>query len=750
MDTMTPYAADDIKRKRRREDEEFILEKESIEYKINEFLSLKLEGGKTQIYVKGRMFLQCKRLVLDISKKDIPMYDEINSIDEAAYIYGKHLYKNKIVEGPSARVLQEYRVITPDQEFWGHCSNLQMWYENEYDTRLLHSNLAFVLLKALVDAGDPIAKGVFKTEVAERFGSGYPNTIISIINAKLLDYFSLEEKRELIRPYVPIILKFPRFIRLLDCFSSEEKEEFIQENKAIIFENLKSIANRIPNIFPYLFKERLLDFLELSEKEQITKLDYPIILSFMKNELKSNSLKKMTMNISSSLERNLLAYLNQDEIKQVIHQNFDIILKYLEQLHRRCYTFKILLLGDSSVDVEKNAVVKRYIDDIYDPSDKMTRGTLIDFKTVECQGKRIKLQIWVVGGEERFRFLLPTHCRNADGAFLLYDITQPQTFDNISYWINLVRQKGDPLISINNTHRIKIPIMLVGMNLDLAENQRQVPRDYGLQVAEENELDSFIEGSSKTGQNIYRMYDVMTELILKRIEEATEKEEFKKKELLFSNSVKEVEIQHELKIKDLYSIQYSNFKSKKPKKRVKKRLANNDSTFKIMMLGDADTPKTSLTIRYISGFYLKDLKLTIGVDFYSKTTLYKGKKVKLQIWDFGGEERFRFLLHQYFKGTDAVILLYNITNPSTLEHLQDWIHIVREIAGDVPIILVGAKAHLEELRAVSKEKGILAAIKYNLSGFIEVSAKTGQNVEKVFELIIAMLLEKFTIITGIK
>jgi len=166
-----------------------------------------------------------------------------------------------------------------------------------------------------------------------------------------------------------------------------------------------------------------------------------------------------------------------------------------------------------------------------------------------------------------------------------------------------------------------------------------------------------------------------------------------------------------------------------------------DYTFKIMMLGDADTPKTSLTIRYISGFYSKDLKLTTGVDFYSKTTLYKGK---LQIWDFGGEERFRFLLHQYCKGANAALFLYNITNPSTLDHLPDWIQIIREHSGDIPIILVGAKAHLEQSRVVSKEEGILAAQKYNLSGFIEVSSKTGKNVKEAFGLIIAILIEKFS------
>ncbi|KKN15148.1 hypothetical protein LCGC14_0988930 [marine sediment metagenome] len=63
-------------------------------------------------------------------------------------------------------------------------------------------------------------------------------------------------------------------------------------------------------------------------------------------------------------------------------------------------------------------------------------------------------------------------------------------------------------------------------------------------------------------------------------------------------------------------------------------MTNYDYTFKIMMLGDASVGKTSLTIRYIKGFFMEDLKLTIGVDFYSKTTEFNEKNVKLQIWDF--------------------------------------------------------------------------------------------------------------------
>jgi len=161
-----------------------------------------------------------------------------------------------------------------------------------------------------------------------------------------------------------------------------------------------------------------------------------------------------------------------------------------------------------------------------------------------------------------------------------------------------------------------------------------------------------------------------------------------------------------------------------------------------MMLGDASVGKTSLTLRYISGFFLEDLKLTIGVDFYSKTSSFNESKVKLQIWDFGGEERFRFLLSQYSKGANAAFFLYDITNPITLDHLPDWTQIIREHAGDVPIILVGSKKDLEEFRAISTEQGDIAAKKYNLTEFIELSSKTGENVEKAFDVLVRNLIER--------
>jgi small GTP-binding protein len=167
------------------------------------------------------------------------------------------------------------------------------------------------------------------------------------------------------------------------------------------------------------------------------------------------------------------------------------------------YTFKILLLGDASVG--KTSFTKRYCYNIFNPSERLTIGVDFHVKTVELNEKKIKLQLWDVGGEERFRFLLPTYCLGANAAFLLYDITRPSTLDNISEWLNIVRQKGGP-----------IPIMLVGAKSDLESSQRQIDRDYGIQIAEKNDMASFVEISSKENINVDEAFHVLTDLTLER------------------------------------------------------------------------------------------------------------------------------------------------------------------------------------------------------------------------------------------
>ncbi|MBY9020084.1 MAG: GTP-binding protein [Candidatus Lokiarchaeota archaeon] len=170
-----------------------------------------------------------------------------------------------------------------------------------------------------------------------------------------------------------------------------------------------------------------------------------------------------------------------------------------------------------------------------------------------------------------------------------------------------------------------------------------------------------------------------------------------------------------------------------------------DATFKIIIFGDAGCGKTTLTTRFLTNLFVSDQTMTIGVDFEVKSLSVDEQNVKLQIWDFGGEERFRFLLPTYVRGARGGLFLYDITNFSSIAHIDDWLSVIRkEIrAEDIfPIIVVGGKADLVESREVSSAEGIKIAKSRNVNGFIETSSKTGENVEKTFEALTKLMLNE--------
>ncbi|GAG46095.1 unnamed protein product, partial [marine sediment metagenome] len=106
----------------------------------------------------------------------------------------------------------------------------------------------------------------------------------------------------------------------------------------------------------------------------------------------------------------------------------------------------------------------------------------------------------------------------------------------------------------------------------------------------------------------------------------------------------------------------------------------------------------------------------------------------------GGAERFRFLLPTYCLGTNAVVLLYDITRFQTLDNIGEWVNIIRDKSGDIPIMLVGILPDDEYIREVSTEEGLKIAKSRNLNGYIECDLKTGKNIEKVFEDLTRMIL----------
>ncbi|MHA2398481.1 MAG: Rab family GTPase [Promethearchaeota archaeon] len=176
-----------------------------------------------------------------------------------------------------------------------------------------------------------------------------------------------------------------------------------------------------------------------------------------------------------------------------------------------------------------------------------------------------------------------------------------------------------------------------------------------------------------------------------------------------------------------------------------------DATYKVVIFGDAGCGKTTLTQRFLTSLFKSDTKMTIGVDFEVKSLEINEKKVKLQIWDFGGEERFRFLLPTYVRGANGALFMYDVTNYSSLAHIDDWLLVIRkEIKSEqdnFPIIVVGGKADLVEDREVEPSEGINIAKSRGVEGFIECSSKSGENVEETFDALTRIMMQKSRLIS---
>lgn len=169
--------------------------------------------------------------------------------------------------------------------------------------------------------------------------------------------------------------------------------------------------------------------------------------------------------------------------------------------------------------------------------------------------------------------------------------------------------------------------------------------------------------------------------------------------------------------------------------------------FKTFIIGDGGVGKTTLVNRYVSGRYSENFKMTIGVEFYTKILEIDGKKAQLQIWDFAGEQQFKSLLPNYVIGASGGIFMYDISRFSSLKNLESWLVVLKknqEFRDDYfPILLVGGKLDLEEAgrRVIQIEYAKKYGKENNLFDFIECSSKTGENVEKAFEIITRKMMQ---------
>ena len=159
--------------------------------------------------------------------------------------------------------------------------------------------------------------------------------------------------------------------------------------------------------------------------------------------------------------------------------------------------------------------------------------------------------------------------------------------------------------------------------------------------------------------------------------------------------------------------------------------------YKILLLGDSTVGKTCFLLRYMDETFLDLHMATIGLDYRLKTMILEEQKiVKVQIWDTAGQDKFRAITRNYYKGANGIILIFDVTNIKSYENIKKWIsEIKEEISNEVSIILIGNKIDNIKERKITREQGEKLANDINTT-FFETSAKTGEGInESVFFLV---------------
>jgi len=172
------------------------------------------------------------------------------------------------------------------------------------------------------------------------------------------------------------------------------------------------------------------------------------------------------------------------------------------------YLLKLLLIGDTAVG--KSSLILRFTEDIYNPTFISTIGIDFKVKTIEIDGKRVKLQVWDTAGQERYRTITTAYYRTAQGIILSYDVTNPESLENLKMWVKSIEQHAS-----KTAYRI-----LIGNKSDLVD-KRQITTEKGRELANEFGI-QFFETSAKDATSVDEAFLTLARDILKRYGELQE------------------------------------------------------------------------------------------------------------------------------------------------------------------------------------------------------------------------------------
>ena len=209
------------------------------------------------------------------------------------------------------------------------------------------------------------------------------------------------------------------------------------------------------------------------------------------------------------------------------------------------------------------------------------------------------------------------------------------------------------------------------------------------------------------------------------------------------NEVKPEEINDDKENKNIVNSKANNFEAKilnVPENFESK----NALVFKTIIIGNSGVGKTSITNNAVKHIFFENYRSTIGMEIFSLFLKINHRLIKLQIWDTCGQEIYRSLITNFYRNSSLAVIVYSIEKRESFKDIDMWVKELRiHSSPGIKIILIGNKSDLDDKREVSYEEGAKYLDKPEIISFYETSAKTGENVQKIFEEIGIVLYQDY-------
>lgn len=170
-----------------------------------------------------------------------------------------------------------------------------------------------------------------------------------------------------------------------------------------------------------------------------------------------------------------------------------------------------------------------------------------------------------------------------------------------------------------------------------------------------------------------------------------------------------------------------------------------ESKIQLIVVGESCVGKTSLLYKYSQGYFTQEHLATVGIEFFTKEEEINGRKIRVKIWDTAGQELYKSITKNFYRNSDGVIIVYDVTDRESFEKVQEWVQSISENTDtekNIQKVLVANKVDLT--RKVTKEEGMKLAEKYNIP-FFEASAKLDIGIKDFMTKILTDVLDNVSV-----